>query len=346
MKILFFSHRFSPDIGGIEVNSELLASAFSKAGCEVHLVTWSKCSIDKTFPFTVVRNPNIFRLVKEHLWANVLFENNPCLRLSWPSFFLGRPKVVAVRTIIARKDGSVGYRDWLKFFSLRKAKAVIAVSEAIRETCWPNAIVVGNPYRVEQFKKLPISEERLGFVFLGRVVSQKGVSLAILAIQRLLGIYKDGTYSKDIFLTIIGDGPDRMKLERMVIDLNLTSYVTFAGSLSGMDLTLSLNRHRFLLVPSVMVEAFGNVALEGMACGCIPIVSDSGGLPDAVGNAGLVFKSGSLNSLVEKIQMILENPFVLQDLHNAASNHLMSHQPELVANKYLSIIKSVVSSKC
>jgi hypothetical protein len=41
MKILFTSHRFYPDIGGIEVNSEILESYFSSQGHKVRLVTQS-----------------------------------------------------------------------------------------------------------------------------------------------------------------------------------------------------------------------------------------------------------------------------------------------------------------
>lgn len=44
------------------------------------------------------------------------------------------------------------------------------------------------------------------------------------------------------------------------------------------------------MIPSVWGEAFGIVALEGMASGCIEICSDSDGLQEAIGNNGFLFK--------------------------------------------------------
>lgn len=346
MKILFITHRFYPDIGGIEVNAEILAAAFSKAGHEVHLLTWSKDSTAKAFTFKVIRAPNKFKLFKEHKWADTIFENNPCLRLSWPSLFFGRPNVIAIRALIGRDNSKINFQDRLKLGWLKRAQGVIAVSEAIRRTCWPAATVIGNPYRVNEFRIIPTVNRTSGFVFLGRLVSQKGADLAILAIHRLITLKKEKADStENPILTIVGDGPDRAKLERQVIDLNLTECVQFSGSLSGEALVICLNRHSYLLVPSIFEEAFGNVALEGMACGCLPIVSDCGGLPDAVGNAGLTFHSGNVNSLVANIQTILDNPDLEQHLRDAAPYHLAAHHPKIISHRYLEVIQKALGQK-
>jgi len=41
MKILFISHAFYPEIGGIEVNSEIIANQFTALGAQVKVVTWT-----------------------------------------------------------------------------------------------------------------------------------------------------------------------------------------------------------------------------------------------------------------------------------------------------------------
>src|SRR5690606_32193842 len=105
MKILMLSHNFYPFIGGIEVISDALATNFTKEGNEVHLVTWTTAKSKTTFPFTVIRNPGIFKLISEHFWADVVFENNPCLRLSWPSILFNTPTVVSLQTWICKKEG-------------------------------------------------------------------------------------------------------------------------------------------------------------------------------------------------------------------------------------------------
>jgi glycosyltransferase involved in cell wall biosynthesis len=345
LKILFLSHTFYPHLGGIEANSEVLAGAFTEAGHEVHLLTWSTDTTGKEFPYTVIRNPGKRKLFQEHAWADLVFENNPCFRLSWPSIFFGRPSVIVLNTWIRRTDGRLDMRDRIKIrWWLKRSKAIIAVSDAIRRGCWPAATVIENPFRINDFKIIADISRDTDFVFLGRLVSDKGADQAIMAIHRL----KNSAYNKKFIearmsLTIIGDGPDRQKLESLVSDLGLEDCVHFAGSLRGESLSRCLNRHRFMLVPSLWEEPFGNVVLEGMACGCLPISSDGGGLPEAIGDAGLTFRRGDVDSLVACILKLLNNPDLEKQLREAAPRHLEAHHPDIITRKYLQVIQKAVS---
>ena len=83
IKILILTHHFFPDVGGIETNSQILATAFTGFGADVHVLTWTRFEGPNPFPFTVIRDPGLYTVFKEHTWADVVFENNPCLRLSW-----------------------------------------------------------------------------------------------------------------------------------------------------------------------------------------------------------------------------------------------------------------------
>ena len=187
LKILFLSHKFYPDVGGIEVNSEILANAFHNAGHTVRLVTWSRESEDrKTFPFQVKRDPTVMSLIRDHVWADVVYENNPCLRLGWPSIFFHKPAVIALRTWVSRNDGTIKWQDKLKLRCLTRAKSVIAVSDSVRKKCWPAATVIGNPYRADIFKVHVGIKRNSNFAFLGRLVSDKGADLAIQALHQLL----------------------------------------------------------------------------------------------------------------------------------------------------------------
>ena len=340
MKILFTSYKFYPDVGGIEVNSEILAKAFQEAGHDVHLITSTKDSGNKNFPFPVIRNPDVSTLLGEHKWADVVFENNPSLNLSWPALFFNKVSVVALRTWIARTDGKKSWQDRLKFLWLRRAKRIIAISNAVRVASYPAATVIGNPYRSELFTILPNVARDKDFVFLGRLVSDKGADLAIRALHQLILSQTEKTrFETPISLTIIGDGPDKENLQRLVTNLRVEENVSFAGTLLGNSLVQTLNRHRILLVPSIWKEPFGNVALEGMACGCVPIVSDGGGLPDAVGNAGLVCKRGDVNSLLVGMTEVYYDNAKEEQLRTAAVIHLTMYKPEFVAGEYLKVIE-------
>ncbi|WP_205711182.1 glycosyltransferase family 4 protein [Hymenobacter sp. HDW8] len=339
MNILFITHRFYPDVGGIEVNSEILALAFHQAGHAVHVVTWTQRPGDKSFPYVVLRNPSLPALLKQHQWADVVYENNPSLRLSWPALLFHKPSVVAIRTWITRTDNEIAWQDKLKQRWLQRAAAVIAVSEAVRKKSWPAATVIGNPYRVALFRIMPEVARTRSFVFLGRLVSDKGADLAIQAIAQLKTTM---TQSSTPLLTIVGDGPDRALLEALALSLEVKDQVVFMGALEGEKLVVCLNQHQFLLVPSRWEEPFGNVALEGMACGCIPIVSDGGGLPDAVGEAGLCFPRGSVEGLLDCMRSVVQNPARAQQLRAAAAAHLAAHHPALVGGKYLQVIEQAL----
>jgi glycosyltransferase involved in cell wall biosynthesis len=331
MKILFLSHGFYPHIGGVEVNSEILAGCFFGAGHDVRLVTWTEEGGDKSFPYEVIRNPGKLELFRHHFWADLVFENNPVLKLAWPAFFLGKICVVALRTWMERDGGSLGWQDKLKIKWLSRARGVVAVSKVLRDAYWKQAVVIGNPYRNHLFRRLEGVMPTQDFVFLGRLVNDKGADMAIEAIARL---------SSPFTLSIIGDGPEMEALKKLVEKHDLTAQVRFCGSLSGELLVLELAGHKYMLVPSQLKEPFGNVALEGMACGCIPIVSDGGGLPDAVGDAGLVFKRSSIDGLVETLQGLLNDPELEDRLRRNAPGHLEQHLPEVVGRKYLRVIEN------
>lgn len=347
MKILFLTHRFHPDLGGIEVNSEVLAVHFSRQGHSVTVVTWTQGADKADWPFQICRSPTaqlIWRLVSQ---SDVIFENNICLRLAWPSVLSNKPSVIALRTWVSRTDRSIGWADRMKACWLRRASKVIAVSHAVAEHSWPPASVIGNPYRNEMFRILDKHQKKHGFVFLGRLVSDKGVDLAIRLLHQLTSV--DGIRgslkipSDDTQLTIVGDGPERENLEALCHRLVISDRVNFTGNLTGDPLVKQLNRHRFLLVPSRWEEPFGNIVLEAMACGCIPIVSDGGGLPDAVGPAGKTFKRGDLNNFIDVTSDLMNDTDEQQRLRDAAENHLANHTPEHVAARYLEVIEQAVA---
>lgn len=350
MKILFLSHNFHPFIGGIEANSDILSRAFYHAGHQIRVLTWTREIDEIVFPFQIIRNPSWEELMRQHRWADLVFENNPCLRLAWPNIFFRHPGVIALNTWVSRIDnviglhGKIGIQDRVKFLWFKAASSVIAVSDAIRKHSFKSAIVIGNPYNSTIFKRLPEIAKTETFVFLGRLVPNKGADHAIKALKKLL--VKDAQEHLLNFkptLTIIGEGLQKSKLEELTVELGLQNHVTFTGSVSGENLSKLLNQHKYILVPSLWEEPFGNVVLEGMACGCLPIVSDGGGLPDAIGNAGISFKRGNTDALVDAIQEVIFNPVLEEKLRNATHDHLKKHQPEVVSKKYLEVIEKAMA---
>ncbi|HEX8503792.1 MAG TPA: glycosyltransferase family 4 protein [Hymenobacter sp.] len=342
LKILFLSHAFAPAIGGIETSSEFLANAFVAAGHEVRLMT-TTAAAGEDFPYPVIRTTSPLEMLQHHAWADVVFENNPCLRLSWPKALFGTPSLVVLHTWINRLDGTIGFVDRVKFRWLARANKVVAISEAVRRRCWPQATIIHNSYNEDLFR-IRTKERPQDFVFLGRLVSDKGAQLAVAAFIDLVFTHPVPEL-KNARLTIIGEGPDRAELEAMAAALPDPSRVRFAGSLQGDALVEELNQHRFQFIPSTWEEPFGIVALEGIACGLIPIASDGGGLPDAIGEAGVTFERGQLSALIAATTALVQSPEKQARCRQAAPRHLAGFSSETIKQEFLTALESVANGR-
>ena len=340
MNILFTSHRFHPDIGGIESISSQLASFFVLSGHSVRLITQSignYAEDQQHFPFLILRQPSWLDMLSCYRWADVIFQNNIEVRRLWPSIFFRKPIVLGLQTWIRSVDGKRSLLHLLKQVVLRTATEVVACSDAIRADSTSLAVVIGNPYRSSLFRSLPEESRRSGLVFLGRLVSDKGVDLLLRAYSEI--------DRPDWPLTIIGSGPDGTSLKRLAEQLDIISRVTFLGPLQGEALVQVLNQHELMVVPSKWHEPFGIVALEGLACGCVVLASDGGGLPDAVGSAGLLFRRGDQADLSTKLRELIENEALRARLRDEASSHLAHFQEKVVCGEYLEVLESAVKGR-
>ncbi|MCT0208303.1 glycosyltransferase family 4 protein [Synechococcus sp. CS-1332] len=345
------SHRFAPDVGGIEIQSELLARNFTEMGHQVLVVTQTPLSSSKSidsFPFAVERLPSFLKLATLYRWADVVLQVNIELRTLWPALCFHKPFVISTCTWISDANGKMRTVDRLKRFILRRATASIAISEAIRSESCSSSVVVGNPFRSDQFQYLHDLNRTRALVFVGRLVSDKGVDLLLKAFSILFSDTSLLSHVKssgcELALTLIGDGPELSSLTRLAMELGIGDNVCFAGSLLGEDLVRCLNQHCVMAVPSRWAEPFGIVALEGAACGCIVVGSDGGGLPDAIGEGGFLFKSGCVQDLAATLRNVLTLPIEeVSRLRELSAAHLQQHTEHQVAASYLSVLEKAVS---
>jgi len=112
--------------------------------------------------------------------------------------------------------------------------------------------------------------------------------------------------NKSFSLLILGDGPDRRRLENLTHQLGLTDLVHFAGMKDNVSSYLSLMD--IFVLPSMQLESFGNAAVEAMALGKPTIVfEDGGGLVEHVkdGASGYVVKS--VDELASRLGELISN---------------------------------------
>jgi glycosyltransferase involved in cell wall biosynthesis len=114
------------------------------------------------------------------------------------------------------------------------------------------------------------------------------------------------------------------------------------GIRSGPELVALLNAHKIIVIPSRWQEPFGLVALEGIACGCVAVAADAGGLPDAVGTAGVLFPSGKTDALAQCLENLLQDEGLTARCRAAAHDHLLNHDAATVARKYLKVLEGAL----
>lgn len=335
MKILLSSHSFAPNIGGIETVSELLALEFCRAGHEVRVVTQTVPTDSAAWPFQVVRRPSAWELYRQLRWCEVYFQNNISLRTAWPFFFVHRPWIIAHQTWLAGAADRVGIAYRVKSFVVHFARN-ISISRAVASSLDVPSVVISNPYRDSVFCPMNEGPRDRELLFLGRLVSDKGADLLInaLADLREAGV--------EPMLTVVGSGPEEAALRALVEKHALVEQVSFIGSKQGGDLATILRAHQVLVVPSRWAEPFGLVALEGIACGCVVVGSEGGGLKEAIGPCGLTFRNGSVASLTGALRTVLARPELIAGFRSQAEEHLHGFTPATSARQYLQVFEEAL----
>ena len=146
-------------------------------------------------------------------------------------------------------------------------------------------------------------------VFIGRLVSTKGVHILLQAVSELRDL--------DFQLDIVGDGPERARLEADVQSLGLEERVVFRGSLVGDERERVLAQADIVVMPS-LCETFGLVALENMARKKVLIASAIGPLTEVIGDAGLTFPVGDAKALARCIEQVLKSDELAEQLSTRA----------------------------
>lgn len=335
MKILFSSYAYAPGIGGIETASALLAQEFVANGHEIILITETEGeSSFRSESFQVVRNPTPARLWQLLRWCDIVFQNNISLRHLIPALLLSKRILVVQQTWIRDSRGKLDWNSRIKRRLLRRVKNV-AVSEAVARDVNFTSVVIGNPYDDRIFRINPNVYRDRKLIFVGRLVSDKGADVLLHAVEILKGrnIHAD--------LTIIGRGAEEETLRAFVRKSGLEQAVTFAGERVGRALAELMNRHQVIIIPSRWPEPFGIVALEGMACGCVPVGSEGGGLPEAIGSCGLTFANGDTEQLAQRLCELLNDSRLREKFRQAAPAHLERFRICAVAQRYLTLLRDL-----
>ena len=226
------------------------------------------------------------------VWGPVGGATRPCWRLAgeWG------PRGVAYELLRA---GRRGIGRWLDpFMRLTWSRATCILTQNHETRRWlPSStrarcrVVPNGGYDARQLVRIPTRRGGdVRAVTPARLVHLKGVSLAVRALAAA-GL-------ADVELTVVGDGPERERLERLARQIRVK--VRFTEWLPQAKLFELLARSDVLLFPSLHDEC-GFVVIEAMAHGVVPVVVANGGPPLVAGDAGLSVPFGSRAVMVEAL---------------------------------------------
>lgn len=371
MKILLYSYVFQPSIGGIEIVSATLAECLTQLGHSVTVVTETTSAIQDTSIYTIIRKPNVqqrIALVRSH---DIVHSNGASMALFFYAKLLGKPFLwthggyqlscidglgwvdgaaapltpwASVKFHWQKSGLKFAFLEAIKLFVRRLAGRMVDANVAITE--WvamrqplPNQVVIYNPFPLDAFYKINRNApKKFDFIYVGRLVSEKGVPELITAFADLQKLLPNESTS----LAIVGDGNWRQRLELLSKQYGVENKITFFGKKSGKDLHDIVAQATIAVVPSVWEEPMGGVALELMAAGKNIIVSRHGGLYECVGEGASVFDNGNSEQLkMCMLQLIQEDEFRQKQL-GLLELQLQKFNPLILTKSYADLYQKII----
>lgn len=331
MKIVLYTPDFHPVVGGLTTVAVQIADGLQALGEQVTVLTASPSCDPEPFGFEVRRAQSWHEQWKVVAGADVMLMFNVSLKALWLP--------LAARTPLLLSHHDHYFPQGLSLAARAKRAAArcwqgVAVSKSVNKALGGGCTLVLNPYDETVFRIIPGIVRDRDLIFVGRLVSEKGIDVLVDALGQLK------TQGLCANLSVVGEGPERLQLERQVRALGLEAQVRFLGGMRGESLAREMNRHRVVVLPSRCQESFGLTVLEGIACGCVAVGNDGGGLPEAIGACGLTPRRNDVTALAEALARVLNDAGLCARLLAGREEHLRRHATRVVAERYRAALRA------
>lgn len=173
--------------------------------------------------------------------------------------------------------------------------------------------------RSEILRTLKISQESSVIVTIAQCISAKGLNYFIEAADSILKERPNSVFF------IIGDGPERSRLEQQTVALGMGNNVIFTGMRVDTETFLSVADIFVLL--SVWEEAFAFSLLEAMASGCPIVATRIGAIPESVadGVTGILVPPRNARATADAILELLNDDALRLEMGMAARKRVEDH---------------------
>jgi glycosyltransferase involved in cell wall biosynthesis len=270
----------------------------------------------------------LMRKARAVLLLNISLKVLPLLWLA------GQPLLISHHTLLTEGVYARQWRQQLKqFICNRFARLNICCSHYVARSL-RRTVVVHSPFDDTIFRPDPrVARQPNSILFVGRLVPDKGIHLLLQAFEQLLQQHPGDGWQ----LSIAGDGPLRPVVEQAAARLPA---IRIVGALPQAGIARMMQQHQVLAVPS-LVEPFGTVVPEGLACGCAVVTSKAGGLPEAGGTCTWQVAEAEPGAWARALALAAQNnPCNAQHVHAHLQALTVSHSGQLLLAAIRAALKS------
>ena len=206
---------------------------------------------------------------------------------------------------------------------LENASKVIFVSNALLNKAksfgyaGENSVVIPNGIEPDIFKPLDKEKIREELGLSKKVVGFVGGLKKVKRADKLPEIFSYISSIYDTEFLVVGDGELKENIENECKKRRLK--VKFVGGVPHEEVPYYMNAMDVMILPS-RNEGFGAVVIEAQGCGVAVVGSGNGGIPEAIGDGGIVVEEGENfeKRFAESVVKLLENPIDESYLRNRA----------------------------
>ena len=233
--------------------------------------------------------------------------------------------------------GPLGKLIELSDHNFAASKEIADVGEGLNDSVSVEVVVNGVDTGV--FAPVPGSVPRQGgrrrLVVPRRLFPKNGVEFFVRALPAIVA-------GADVDVIVIGDGPERARLEELAASLRVADRVDFLGARLHAEMPALLSSADLAVFPS-LVEATSVAALESMACGLPVAASAVGGLPEIIDDGvGGLFAPGDPEALAARVLELLSSPEGLRERGTRARERVVARwSNERLVDRHLDVYRQL-----
>ncbi|WP_442761788.1 glycosyltransferase family 4 protein [Malikia spinosa] len=183
---------------------------------------------------------------------------------------------------------------------------------------------------------------KLKILWVGRMLDWKNVDTLMKALSELK------KEKVNFELTLVGDGPEKLKLKKMSLELLNNESVFFLDPVPATKIPIIMAQHDIYVLPSSAYEGWGAVINEAMSCGCAVIASSAAGAAAAIIENeinGFLFQPGDWRGLSRLLKYLSNNSSIIHTISNEARATISKiWSPNVAANRFYNVCEALLKN--